>query len=488
MLARQRDSSAQIDTNIGPAARDPLAAVFTLSMLGDLVLCCDAVLIVASGILTGYFYHRAVYGISGDVEVMAAISCLAALIFIMLGRKQLYDAAVLRRWDLQSGMIVMNWASMFLIVAAFAFATKSTDHFSRGWLIAWFLDGAIVLLAFRAAVRLGVRNLLDSGRIMRRRIAIVGATPLAQRFIQYQQTHSGVGVEFVGVYDDTYKTHGSPFDVSGSIDDLIKFAQSSPVDDVVIAMPWSDEGAISGIIHRLSVLPSGTFLCPELLGGRFDKRNMKLVGNAYLLEANTRALDGWRAVLKVAQDRVLAAIALVVLTPAFLGIAIAIRLESKGPVFFRQRRHGFNHRQFYIYKFRTMTVCEDGDVIVQAKERDQRVTRVGAFLRRTSLDELPQMINVVFGEMSLVGPRPHAIAHNTEYEKLIQDYAIRHRVLPGLTGWAQVNGFRGETPDVETMRQRVLHDLYYVENWSPFLDLKILLMTVRAVFGAVRAY
>jgi lipopolysaccharide/colanic/teichoic acid biosynthesis glycosyltransferase len=135
-----------------------------------------------------------------------------------------------------------------------------------------------------------------------------------------------------------------------------------------------------------------------------------------------------------------------------------------------------------------MTVCEDGDVIVQATKQDNRVTRVGAFLRRTSLDELPQMINVVFGEMSLVGPRPHAIAHNTEYEKLIQDYAIRHRVLPGLTGWAQVNGFRGETPDVETMRQRIQHDLYYVENWSPFLDFKILLMTIRAVFGAVRAY
>jgi Undecaprenyl-phosphate glucose phosphotransferase len=490
MLASQRTADVRMEENGKITARDPLAAVFTPNMFGDLVMLCDAILIVASGVITGYVYHQLKYSYSGDVEVMAAISVLAAILFAGLGRRaQLYRAAVLRKWELQSGSLLLNWSLMFLMVATLAFATKSTEHFSRGWLVAWFLDGALILLMFHAGVRFAVRRLIDSGWIQRRRVAIVGATALARRFIKFQETQSGVGIEFVGVFDDGMRMRDPDGpDVTGTVDDLIRFAQTSAVDDVVIALPWSNEAAVYETVRRLSILPCGAYLCPELLGSRFDKRNVKLIGNAYVVEANTRALAGWRAVWKITQDRVLAAVALLVLLPAFLAIGLAIKLGSRGPVFFRQRRHGFNHQVFFIYKFRTMTVCEDGDVIAQATKNDQRITRVGAFLRRTSLDELPQIINVIWGEMSLVGPRPHAVAHNTEYTGLIEDYAVRHRVLPGMTGWAQVNGFRGETPNVEAMRKRIQCDLYYVENWSPLLDLKIIAMTVRAIVAAKGAY
>jgi putative colanic acid biosynthesis UDP-glucose lipid carrier transferase len=182
-------------------------------------------------------------------------------------------------------------------------------------------------------------------------------------------------------------------------------------------------------------------------------------------------------VSKLALDYVVGTISLILFAPLMLAVAVAIKLESPGPVFFRQRRHGYNHRLIDVYKFRSMTVAENGDHVVQAKKNDARVTRVGKFLRRTSLDELPQLFNVLKGEMSLVGPRPHAVAHNQHYRERLQRYANRHCVKPGMTGWAQVNGFRGPTEDPEKMRKRVEADLYYIENWSLWLDIKILALT-----------
>jgi putative colanic acid biosynthesis UDP-glucose lipid carrier transferase len=202
-----------------------------------------------------------------------------------------------------------------------------------------------------------------------------------------------------------------------------------------------------------------------------------------VLELESRPLEGWGTIVKVLEDRIIGSLALVVLMPVLFLIALAIKIESRGPILFKQRRHGFNHNVFTVYKFRTMNVVEDGPNVVQAMRNDPRITRVGRFLRKTSLDELPQLFNVLKGDMSLVGPRPHALAHNEYYSSVLASYAIRHKVKPGMTGWAQINGFRGETDTPEKMRQRLEHDLYYIENWSLWLDLKILFAT--PFFGLV---
>ena len=206
------------------------------------------------------------------------------------------------------------------------------------------------------------------------------------------------------------------------------------------------------------------------------------VGKVLLFDAQLTPLSARSLVVKTIMDSTLAAVALVTLAPLMLLIAIAIKLDTRGPVFFVQSRHGYNHRIIPVIKFRTMRVLEEGPVIVQAQRNDKRTTRVGRFLRRTSLDELPQLINVMRGELSLVGPRPHALAHNDAYAVLIENYANRHKIKPGITGWAQVNGFRGETSDPELMRQRVKLDLWYIDNWSPWLDLRVMLMTMKVPF------
>jgi putative colanic acid biosynthesis UDP-glucose lipid carrier transferase len=229
------------------------------------------------------------------------------------------------------------------------------------------------------------------------------------------------------------------------------------------------------LIDELSVLPVDVWLCPA----EFDMPILgtSRLGALSLLQVKPKPIRDWGYVLKLTLDYVLGAISLILFAPLMLAVALAIKLDSPGPVLFKQRRHGYNHRLIHVYKFRTMRVAEDGAVVVQARKDDDRVTRIGKFLRRTSIDELPQLFNVLKGEMSLVGPRPHAVAHNQLYCARLERYANRHCVKPGMTGWAQIHGFRGPTEDPEKMRKRVQMDLYYIENWSISLDLKIIALT-----------
>jgi len=244
---------------------------------------------------------------------------------------------------------------------------------------------------------------------------------------------------------------------------------------VVIGLAGAPQPSTARLIDKLSLLPVDLWLCPA----EFD---MPILGTARLgalslLQVKPKPIRDWGFVMKLALDYALGAIALLVFAPLMLAAAVAIKLESPGPVLFRQRRHGYNHRVIHVYKFRTMRVTEDGPVVAQARKDDDRVTRVGRLLRRTSIDELPQLFNVLKGEMSLVGPRPHALAHNEHYRERLERYANRHCVKPGMTGWAQIHGFRGPTEDPEKMRKRVQLDLYYIENWSIWLDLKIIALT-----------
>jgi putative colanic acid biosynthesis UDP-glucose lipid carrier transferase len=260
------------------------------------------------------------------------------------------------------------------------------------------------------------------------------------------------------------------------------------VDEIVLALPWNKPDLITSIEAELRILPVPVKLVPDRLTGRMLRRPLFDLGPVKAVELQRAPLSEAQRNLKRCMDQVGALIGLFVLMPFMGVIALAIRLESSGPAMFLQTRIGFNGRPFRIYKFRTMSTCEDGQRIVQATRNDKRITHLGGLLRKLSIDEIPQLLNVLRGEMSLVGPRPHAVAHDNEYDQLIATYAIRHKMKPGITGWAQVNGFRGETPEIRMMKQRVESDILYIEYWSLWLDIRILFLTVIRVLRSDAAY
>jgi Undecaprenyl-phosphate glucose phosphotransferase len=277
-------------------------------------------------------------------------------------------------------------------------------------------------------------------------------------------------------------------ETSAAIEAVQRMAQRKPLDDIVISCPWSATDRIKELVEGLSTIPATVHLASNTASPLMCDPHPARIGRVRTLQLAPAPLTLRDRVLKRAFDIVVASILLLAALPIFGAIALMIKLDSPGPVLFRQRRHGFNHREFRVIKFRTMSTLDDGTRIRQASRNDSRVTRVGRFLRSTNLDEIPQLINVLAGQMSLVGPRPHAVAHDNEYEERIRQYARRHKVKPGITGWAQVNGYRGETSSIDKMLKRVDHDLYYIDHWSLLFDIRILIMTVLSPRSYCNAY
>ena len=273
-----------------------------------------------------------------------------------------------------------------------------------------------------------------------------------------------------------------------SIDDAERLAHDEAVDDVVLALPWSDGARVAACLEKLRPLAVDIHLFPDLPAPYAEGEGMSVLGGVPMARLGSRPLSGWRAVAKAGEDRLLGALILLALSPLMLAVALAIKLDTPGPVLFRQQRYGYDNKPFTCLKFRSMLVRPDEAQVRQASRDDPRVTRVGRFIRRTSLDELPQLFNVVGGSMSLVGPRPHAVSHHHTYARLVDDYRCRHRMKPGITGWAQVNGFRGETATLELMKKRVVYDLWYIDHWSLWLDLRILARTPLACLDGRNAY
>ena len=340
----------------------------------------------------------------------------------------------------------------------------------------------VTVIGTRFAARIMVRRMTRDGGVFSRRVAVVGATSLGVKFAEYAK-NSPAGITIVGIYDSGLANTGDADRnaAAGNLNDLAFAARNGEIDDIVIAVPRASGDDMAKLVRRLSILPVSIAICPNIhwldhLGGAITD-----VGGVRVLSLYRRPLEGWGSIIKTVEDYLLGAAALIALMPVMLVVAVLIKLQGKGPILFAQKRHGFNNAVFKVYKFRTMTVAEDGEKVEQAKPGDARVTPLGRVLRRYSLDELPQLINVIKGEMSLVGPRPHALAHNHQYARAIENYSGRHKVKPGITGWAQVNGYRGETSENEQMADRVRYDLAYVDNWSLWFDIKILLMTVKAV-------
>lgn len=372
------------------------------------------------------------------------------------------------------------------------YATQTTADASREILISWALITPVVLLAFRTIVRNSLYKLRVKGRNSKR-VAILGHGLLAQQLVSDMSANEHMGMEIVGYYDDRKylrenldQAPDQP--VLGGFKEAIAAAKAHSFDELYIALPMRAERKIAELISELSDCAVNVHLVPDLLTFNLINSQTSLVGSVPTVSIYNSPINDSTMPVKEAEDFILAFMILMLIAIPMLFIALAIKLTSRGPVLFKQRRYGMGGEEIMVWKFRTMTVAEDGDIVTQATKNDIRITPLGRFLRRTSLDELPQFFNVLQGQMSIVGPRPHAVTHNELYRKVIDRYMLRHLVKPGITGWAQINGWRGETDSDEKMKKRIEYDLHYIKNWSLQLDLKIIFLTIFKGFVNRNAY
>jgi putative colanic acid biosysnthesis UDP-glucose lipid carrier transferase len=408
---------------------------------------------------------------------------------------------------------LLNWGRIFLIwgtiLAIFALLLRFTDshvessgsgfviHLSTNLLLAWVILVPLALYIMHPTLVFALSS-FQTARQVSKKTVIVGANPLSKHLAAELKSLGNLRMQFQGFFDDLEEdqTNDAGFSAKsllGSLEQLPNYVEDNKVQVVYIVLPSRCEAKIQWILERLQDTTACVYLVPNLPSidlPSLDLRQTKTYGinGVPVLALWEIPFSSLQSALKRLLDICLASLALIVLSPIMLLIALGVRLTSPGPALFKQKRHGFNGDEIKIYKFRSMRVMEDGETVTQAKRNDSRVTPFGAFLRRTSLDELPQFINVLQGRMSIVGPRPHAIAHNDEYRKLIGGYMLRHKVKPGITGWAQVNGLRGETDSLHKMRQRVEYDLYYLKHWSLGLDLQIILRTALVFFKTKDVY
>lgn len=448
----------------------------------------DVLLIVAAGLIAGSTYH---WLAGGEFRNYAGIGVIVAANFvaIMTARRN-YRLKRLMLFSIQAREAIVIWSGTYGLLAAAAFTMKISSDFSRGAIILFFVGGLGALLAWRRFVASFVSKSLTNDSFAQRKIIVIAehGQMVSSRPLNELRRYGFNSVKTCELSKDEITSPGIVLSLRTKLAEIIQIARNENIEDVYLAVRWSHHRIIDGIIDALAVLPITVHLVPDENATRFLNYPIANIGDTWTAVLKRAPLTRFELTAKRFFDFSLAATGVLTLMPLMLVTALLIKLDSRGPVFFLQRRNGFNGKTFDIFKFRTMHVLEDGAAVKQATRDDPRVTRIGRWLRRTSIDELPQLFNVIRGDMSLVGPRPHATSHNSEYEKLIANYAFRHHVKPGLTGWAQVNGYRGETWKVEQMKQRVEYDLWYINNWSPWLDLRIVLQTVLVALRQDAAY
>ncbi|MGD9671516.1 MAG: undecaprenyl-phosphate glucose phosphotransferase [Hyphomicrobiaceae bacterium] len=444
-----------------------------------IALATESLAILTTSVLSGTAYHFVVYDNVGAIETYVAIGALTALLYTLpfIFRDE-YGIDRFLECPRATRRIFVIWNYVFLCLALFGFLTKTTGVFSRGWMILFYAAGLVAVIAVDAFIDMMLKSAIARGHIVYRRLMLIGTeNELARTKADIERTASNMRVVATGVLADP----GPPpddRDHDAVLRQIVSSARACHVEDIIILLDWSQGSRIERIVEGLLVLPVGVHVGAGGVIGRFSDPRITRFGGTTTLSLTGAPIGPMQALAKRVFDIALSSAALVLAAPLFVILAILIKLDSDGPVFFRQRRRGYNHREFRIWKFRTMTTLEDGDRVTQASRSDTRVTRVGQWLRKLNLDELPQLINVLLGEMSLVGPRPHAVAHDIHYETRILDYPRRLNVKPGITGWAQVHGLRGATETEEAMRRRVEYDIHYIENWSLVLDLYILALTL----------
>ncbi|MDB5554497.1 MAG: undecaprenyl-phosphate glucose phosphotransferase [Rhizobium sp.] len=441
----------------------------------------------------------AVYLPSGEglyLRYQIATLVIAALAMLAFQTADIYQVQAFRGYEKQYMRLASAWSVVFMIAIGASFFAKAGDMFSRVWLGTFYVIGLSVLILSRNALFFLVRRWTREGRLTRRTVLVGGGDPGA-RVIEELRKQKDSGVEIVGLFDDRGDNRSSAECAGerklGTIDDLVEFGRRTRVDLVIFSLPIAAEGRILEMLKKLWVLPVDIRLAAHTNKLQFRPRSYSYIGKVPVIDVFDRPIADWDVVMKWLFDKIVGSLLLIAVLPILVITAIAIKIDSKGPIFFRQKRYGFNNDLIEVYKFRSMYADQtDAQADKLATKDDPRVTNVGRFIRKTSIDELPQLVNVVFkGNLSLVGPRPHAVNAKAEaklYADAVDGYFARHRVKPGITGWAQINGWRGETDTHEKIQRRVEHDLYYIENWSVLQDLYIVARTPFALLNSENAY
>lgn len=388
--------------------------------------------------------------------------------------------------------VLGTWLLTVLFLAAFSFFTRQGEHFARSSILTWIVLTGASLGLVRMILRIIQETLFASGWTTRK-CAIAGLNPLGIQLLQNAKRNPACGLQVIGFFDDRSKDRWlsiaqSESEYLGKLDELVTRAKSGEIDTVFVTLPMRAEARIRWLLDQLADTTVNAYIVPDFFVFELLHSRWSSVGGlpaVSVFETPLYGVDGW---LKRCFDLVTSLVGLVFISPIMICCAIAVKCSSPGPIFFRQKRYGLDGCEIWVWKFRSMRTCDNGKHVAQATKEDPRITAVGRILRRTSLDELPQLFNVVDGSMSLVGPRPHASAHNEHYRKLIKGYMLRHKVKPGITGLAQVEGFRGETETLDKMQKRIEFDHEYIQKWSLWLDIKILLRTVLVVFKQENAY
>ena len=411
--------------------------------------------------------------------------CLLVFALTFPGRNRFRDNLIAAGVD-----IVSSWVMLVGILALCGYATSSIGYFEYDALIAWIFVTPVLQWI---AVWIGQRIVrLTAARPEARRSAIVvGAGALGVKVARALDDSEDHGIDFIGYFDD--RTDDRVHELAskqrlGGLKAVAEYIRQHGIREVFITLPLGSQPRIVELLEQVQGTTASLFFVPDVFGISIIQGRLQDMNGVPVVGICETPFTGTNELVKRLSDIVLATCILILISPLLLAIAIGVKLSSKGPVIFKQRRNGLDGDEIVVYKFRSMTVQDNGPVVHQATKHDPRITPFGAFIRRTSLDELPQFINVLQGRMSIVGPRPHAVAHNEEYRRIIKAYMVRHKVKPGITGWAQVNGHRGETDTIEKMQARVEYDLEYLRNWSLGLDLQIIVRTIRLVFFDRNAY
>lgn len=455
--------------------------------IGLLAISCDVATILLCGVASGVLYNLAVVGIPGDaVQYFAAATVVAVLFTSLLKMRDQYNPADLLELRSQIRDVTAAWVSVFLFLFGALFTLKIGTNFSRVATFSFGVAELAILILQRLFYRfILIRGLRGEKFAGRNAVLITDSAQTTGSALTANLLRHGFHLtqQFVLPINQQHQVQQEEF-----IADVIQCVRGSDIEEIIVNVDLTRWGELKKLIAALRLLPLPINLIPAGVGSEILSKPSHFVGSSVCVELQRGPLTSFERGVKRSIDLVGALAGIILLLPLLTLTVILIKLDTRGPVFFYQKRCGFNGRIFHIFKFRTMTVLEDGSEIRQAEQSDDRVTRVGWWLRRTSIDELPQLLNVLNGTMSLVGPRPHAVAHDSQFDKVVSNYAFRHQLKPGLTGWAQVNGHRGPTPTLSEIQSRVEYDLWYIDNWSLRLDLMIMLRTVVEVTKGRNAY
>jgi len=465
-------------------------ATFPCESVPYVLSTADAAIIVLSSLIGGTLYQWSIGSPTPNLLPHCAVGLLASFIHILrISGSGYYDFQFASKPRVEAVEIMVSWVTTGLLLAFFAFLLKIGVAYSRGAFVIFFFLAPAGLLGVRKVSKLVLKRAIAQGVIGRRDIVLIG-DPFELSVLEPRDLLAFFGAGDVnrfilGKEDDPVERQSNDMRIVNSV---ANFVRERNTREILLAVPWSDSARIDFIREHIKILPVSVRLLPDIRVRSLTDYSSSARQNIMSVEILGAPLSPVEQGVKRLVDIVVASVALLVSVPVMLLTAIAIKLDGPGPIIFRQLRKGFNGQHFVMLKFRTMTVQENGAEVAQATRNDPRVTGIGKLLRASSIDELPQLINVLSGEMSLIGPRPHALAHDSQFEKILSDYAFRHHVKPGITGWAQCNGARGATPKIEQIQERVKLDLWYINNWSLWLDFQILIKTFFEVLRKRNAF